>query len=104
MQLGIFGYYSIKKEYIVEKLCINKDKPQLHCDGKCYLGKQLKTTEEGAKNSAAKIQKEKDEVLQDVFHQVSLTPRLNISFHGHLADYTFNIPTAPVFGVAHPPA
>jgi DNA gyrase subunit B len=59
IQLGIFGYYSIKKDYIIEKLCINKDKPQLHCDGKCYLGKQLKTTEEGAKSSAAKIQKEK---------------------------------------------
>jgi hypothetical protein len=28
-------------DYIVENFCINKDKPELKCNGQCYLMKQL---------------------------------------------------------------
>lgn len=33
--------YAANYEYIVEVLCINKSKPELHCNGKCYLSKEL---------------------------------------------------------------
>lgn len=33
--------YAMNYDYIVNVLCENKDKPQLQCDGKCYLSKQL---------------------------------------------------------------
>jgi len=33
--------YSINKNYISEFLCVNKDKPELGCEGKCHLNKQL---------------------------------------------------------------
>lgn len=33
--------YSIHKNYISEFLCVNKDKPDLGCEGKCHLKKQL---------------------------------------------------------------
>lgn len=33
--------YEIRKEYIVKNICVNRSKPQLHCDGKCYLAKRL---------------------------------------------------------------
>ncbi|HRP55846.1 hypothetical protein [Agriterribacter sp.] len=33
--------YFINKSYIARVLCINKEKPQTHCNGKCYLTKQL---------------------------------------------------------------
>ena len=33
--------YIMNYDYIVKVLCENKDKPQLQCDGKCYLAKQL---------------------------------------------------------------
>jgi len=38
--LPVFEYF-INYDYIVEVLCINKDKPELECDGKCYLKDQL---------------------------------------------------------------
>ena len=38
--LTVFEYF-INYDYIVEVLCINKDKPELECDGKCYLKEQL---------------------------------------------------------------
>ncbi|RMG58904.1 MAG: hypothetical protein D6722_23005 [Bacteroidetes bacterium] len=33
--------YAINKAYIAEVLCVNKGRPQLKCDGKCYLAAQL---------------------------------------------------------------
>ena len=40
-KIGIVGYYGLNIKNIVEKYCINKDKPVLKCNGKCYLKKQL---------------------------------------------------------------
>ncbi len=43
--------YIVNYDYIANVLCENKDKPQLNCDGKCYLAKQLaKETEDDGKN------------------------------------------------------
>jgi mRNA-degrading endonuclease RelE of RelBE toxin-antitoxin system len=38
--------YSLNKKYIAKNLCINKNKPKSHCNGKCYLEKQLKQSSE----------------------------------------------------------
>jgi hypothetical protein len=37
-----FIEYELNKKYIAEVLCENKDKPEMHCNGKCHLKKQLK--------------------------------------------------------------
>ena len=37
----IVAEYQVNKNYIATVLCINKSKPQLHCEGKCQLTKQL---------------------------------------------------------------
>ena len=34
--------YKLNKDYIANFLCINKAKPKMHCDGKCYLKTKLK--------------------------------------------------------------
>jgi hypothetical protein len=33
--------YGLNYGYITKMLCINKERPKLHCNGKCYLIKQL---------------------------------------------------------------
>jgi len=33
--------YELRKDYISEVLCINRDIPESNCQGKCYLKKQL---------------------------------------------------------------
>jgi hypothetical protein len=42
----LFSTYSLNKEYISTVLCTNKDKPHLHCDGKCFLDIKLKELEQ----------------------------------------------------------
>lgn len=44
-QLGILAYYQLNKSYIARTLCVNRDKPMMHCNGKCYLAKQLRENE-----------------------------------------------------------
>ena len=41
-KITIISYYSLNTNSIVQKYCINKAKPELKCNGKCYLKKQLK--------------------------------------------------------------
>ena len=33
--------YVIQYDYIVNELCVNRDKPQLGCNGKCHLMKEM---------------------------------------------------------------
>ncbi|AKA35452.1 hypothetical protein [Flagellimonas lutaonensis] len=39
--------YIANYDYIANTLCENKDRPQLQCNGKCYLSKQLAKEAEG---------------------------------------------------------
>lgn len=46
--LSWFGWeiwYQMEKEYVATVLCENQDEPEMECNGKCYLTKQLKAAE-----------------------------------------------------------
>ena len=57
---------------IADKLCVNKSNPQLHCNGKCYLSKQLKKSEENEKRQSKSLM-EKDEVTTVYENQISVS-------------------------------
>lgn len=38
-------HFMANRAYIVAHYCENRDKPQMHCKGKCYLNKQLQKAE-----------------------------------------------------------
>ncbi|KAA5534906.1 hypothetical protein F0919_09910 [Taibaiella lutea] len=48
----LLSYYTNKQAY--ERYCVNKARPQMHCDGKCQLGKKLKAEEEKDKKDPLK--------------------------------------------------
>lgn len=37
--------YALNQDYIANFLCVNKKKPELNCNGKCYLMKEVKKQE-----------------------------------------------------------
>jgi hypothetical protein len=41
MFVGQVVYYELNIDYITEKFCENKAKPELQCNGKCHLAKEL---------------------------------------------------------------
>ena len=44
--LFVWAGFEMNKNYIATELCINKSRPELHCNGKCYLLKKLKQAQE----------------------------------------------------------
>jgi len=50
--IGFVSYYKLNLNTIIEKYCINKSKPKLKCNGKCYLKKQLQLTQSIKSNTS----------------------------------------------------
>jgi hypothetical protein len=48
-QLFVYAGFEMNQKYISTELCINRDKPQMHCNGKCYLMRKLKQAEQKEK-------------------------------------------------------
>lgn len=45
LKIGIVSNYALHKDFYAKILCINQEKPELSCEGKCALNKELKSTE-----------------------------------------------------------
>jgi hypothetical protein len=58
--------FTLNQATITARFCVNKARPQLHCDGKCYFAKQLKKQEERENKSAGPL-KERLEMLAASF-------------------------------------
>lgn len=57
----VLGLYALRKDYIASHLCVNRDKPELKCCGKCYLRKQLKKVDgdnDPTRSTVAKTERE----------------------------------------------
>ncbi len=63
-QLCIYAGFSLNQKYIASSLCENRDKPWLHCNGKCYFMKKIKQAQEKEKNEERQSQKN---LFQDAF-------------------------------------
>jgi hypothetical protein len=95
--------YQVNKNYIAAVLCENKTKPQLQCNGKCHLNKELKEAEKQEQKLPAPL-KEKLEVL---YFCQAITPAFlpqipTVSENGKSV-YKQNSYTPPAFGIFHPP-
>lgn len=60
--------YAMNKEYIAKNLCVNRNKPKSHCNGKCHLMKQLKKQASGIEtqsggNGQKNIQEQEENIM-----------------------------------------
>lgn len=70
--------YVMNYDYIKNVLCENKDRPQLNCDGKCYLAKQLAAaTEQNEENPFGEKQSKTEIQLHNFFESL---PRIDIGY------------------------
>ena len=98
--------FAVNQAAITQKYCVNKARPRLHCDGKCYLARQLRRAENGpAKAPTGALAKVKFEVVAPtrfclappVWAGQIVAPRFaRLAARPYVA--------APVRGVFHPPA
>ena len=96
----VYLNYQLNKEYISKTLCVNKDKPQMHCNGKCHLKKQL-DKEERTENIPSGTKEKNELSIINQYYSLKLinTPLVQElkSFYCR-ADYSH-----PFFSVFHPP-
>lgn len=43
--------FKVNQSFIASELCENKDKPQMHCNGRCHLKKELDRDAQQEKNN-----------------------------------------------------
>ncbi len=58
----IVSDYLANKKFISERLCENRSRPQLHCNGKCYLKKKI-ARESGEQNGERRNRAAEDVVV-----------------------------------------
>lgn len=76
-RLFIYAGYEVNQKYIAEKLCENRDKPWLNCNGRCYLMKKIKQAEEKEKSAERQVQK-------NLFQDACFTTAFAFKFHAQL--------------------
>lgn len=60
--------FEMRKDYIIKNLCENRYKPELKCNGACYLAKKInKLAENKATNETNKQSQSIKKVMQEVF-------------------------------------
>ena len=101
-KLMVVAEYQVNKNFIAEFLCVNKSKPQLHCEGKCQLSKKLKAVEEHDENHLPQGKTQADVLF---FYQPAPTFSFKFPSVSATEYISFSSPdvTAPVFGFFHPP-
>ncbi|MCC9136942.1 hypothetical protein [Pontibacter silvestris] len=95
--------YQANRNYIIEFFCINKNKPELHCNGKCYLAKKLKKAEQAENKAADSNQKQKFEInlyCQALFLLPSVLPAVPDS---SFPPYPFSHSSQEMVSIFHPP-
>lgn len=70
-------YYELNVDYIIETYCVNKDKPELQCNGKCHLSKQLQLASPEKSNSQGKLALN---ILSESFFPVYFQSEATIAF------------------------
>lgn len=64
IQTGFVSWFELNKDIIAKTLCINKDQPEMHCDGKCFLKKGLNKIENRSNAKSQRIKAEQNTFIQ----------------------------------------
>jgi len=95
--------FELNQNYIAKNLCENRNKPCCHCNGKCYLKKQLNKADKETSNGTSS-QKDQETVLffAEQKNTVSLPFHENILTKYLLRNFSFSHQN--LYGsVFHPP-
>lgn len=99
--LFVVAGFEMNQGYIAKELCVNKDKPQLHCNGQCYLMRKLKQAQEKEQKQEHQFQKiQLQEAIVStpfIFKQYSFIA-INLRI-----PLTTGVPVARLSTIFHPP-
>ncbi|MEO8949137.1 MAG: hypothetical protein ABI308_12060 [Mucilaginibacter sp.] len=65
-RLFVYAGFKLNQSYIASKLCENRNKPWLHCNGHCYLMTKIKQAEDKQNNTERESQKN---LVQEAYYE-----------------------------------
>ncbi|WP_044202188.1 hypothetical protein [Echinicola pacifica] len=95
--------YAMNKQYIIDNFCVNQDKPEMHCDGKCFLMEKLNEAKQQQEDQPGSIDFSRD------FGLFILQENTIGFISNHLITYIHQSPYAPSIlnkasmDIFHPP-
>ncbi|MEO8146871.1 MAG: hypothetical protein ABI723_04490 [Bacteroidia bacterium] len=97
----IIAGFEINQKYIAEKLCVNKDKPMMHCNGHCQLKKHLNEEDKNQTSAPANPKETFESCFCNELKQFRFfdSPLLSIV----TTFYNSALPSQTVQPVFHPP-
>jgi hypothetical protein len=101
-KVEIFVYYQLNKGFISSTFCENKSKPELRCDGKCYMKKQLKATDENQSKTPINI-RDFQEIIFFCSHSEILLTKQNTLPDLRFANLKNTNYPSPYFSIFQPP-
>lgn len=97
----VFAGFEMNRGYIATELCINRNKPELHCNGRCYLMRKLKQAQD--KEQKQEHQFQKIQLQQPVVNQHFTFKQYAIAAVHLRVPLTTGMPVSKVNAIFHPP-
>lgn len=96
--------YVANYDYIIENFCINKDKPELECNGQCYLMQQLaEQSDEGQTNPFEKSKKTESSEIVYLEKFSYLIPNISKEESNLIVVYHYNLSINDIISILDPP-
>eukprot|EP01118_Nematostelium_gracile_P016449 TRINITY_DN6813_c0_g2_i1.p2 TRINITY_DN6813_c0_g2~~TRINITY_DN6813_c0_g2_i1.p2 ORF type:complete len:124 (-),score=22.36 TRINITY_DN6813_c0_g2_i1:774-1145(-) len=102
-KLFVYAEFKSNQAYIAATLCENRDRPELNCEGKCYLMKKLKAAEDKEKKQENQAQKKASVDLFFVEETVAPVLVMTIPAQKKASAQKFSLPEFDR-EIAHPPS
>jgi hypothetical protein len=100
-QWMLIASFDINQKYIASTLCENRNHPEKHCNGHCFLNKQLNTQEKQNGNTATAKEKIAIQLFAEEFiNNNILIPSTNTS---NDASYTLDVSQEHILSFFQPP-
>ncbi len=101
----LFVSFKLNQQYIATELCINRDRPELQCNGQCVLMKKMKELEKREHEQQQEMIKQLAEIIYlqtPQLAQLNTIPTYNIK-QSFLIAYTQGRPTNYHTSLLKPP-
>ena len=101
----VFAGFELNHKYIAENLCVNKNRPWLHCNGKCYFMKKIQQAEENEKKQETKKNLTRVEVsiFQEPYQVSFIEPVILETTLRTLPPYTHHYSSSYLSTIFRPP-
>ncbi|WP_461453108.1 hypothetical protein [Mucilaginibacter sp.] len=89
-----YAGFKLNRQYISQNLCINRFKPSLHCNGRCYFMRKIKQAEENEKKQTSRSGSNRVEVsflkepFSFLFQEPAIIDQVSVSIHTLAYAYT----------------